>query len=44
LKLLPFDIGKVVPDSDSIGISVLAAIFEDCCDLVGGCAIGFGNG
>ncbi|MEG4009809.1 hypothetical protein QUA23_27435 [Microcoleus sp. Pol1C5] len=42
--MLTFDIGKVVPDSGWIGISVLAAIFEDCCDLVGGCAIGGGNG
>jgi hypothetical protein len=44
LELLLFYPGQFGPDGGSIGIFVLAAIFEDCCDLVGGCAISFGNG
>jgi hypothetical protein len=44
LELLAFAIGKVSPDGSAIGISVLADFLENCCDWVGGCAIGFGNG
>ncbi|MEG4171547.1 MULTISPECIES: hypothetical protein [unclassified Microcoleus] len=41
LKLLTLNFGKVRPNGGAIGLATLTAILQNCCDLVGGRAIGF---